>query len=431
MEVLKIKTFLFVLLVLFTFQLFFSPVYAITNEEIFRNDLDTQMYQIFHITQNEKKIDKQRENIHRIIEEDTAELSKIMENKNTENKEEIIEKILYDKFDKLQKSKDNNENNEHKIAFALEMIFSALNDKNLSFSNKNEQISFFLDIITKTDETVGYIYILGLMGNYPNNNEIIKFIENNEKLSLLVGYQYLIGKPNKDYKKAKYYFTKSAEKGNNIAKFALAGLYEYGLGVDKNEENAMYHFKQVYENGENYYSPYHIGEMYFKGKGNIPKDYNLALKWFNISAENGNKYANNRLGDMYKKGLGVDKNYQKAFNLYEKASNNGCSESQYNIAMMYFKGIGLEEDYDQGLSWLQTSANNGYAEAQYALAVILLNSSDYYTDSNTEQKAINLLKSASKQGHEEAKTLLKRFHKYSTGIDVIKTRDFFKNQDDD
>ena len=99
--------------------------------------------------------------------------------------------------------------------------------------------------------------------------------------------------------------------------------------------------------------------------------------------------------------------------------------------MMYFKGIGVEEDYDQGLSWLQTSADNGYAEAQYALAVILLSSSDYYTDSNTEQKAINLLKSASKQGHEEAKTLLNRFNKYSTGIDVIKTRDFFKNQDDD
>ena len=305
MELLKIKTFLFVLLVLFTFQLFFSPVYAITNEEIFRNDLDTQINQTFGI-QNKEKIAKQMENIQRIIKEDMAELFTI--NENTENKE-TIEKLLSDKFQKI------NENNEYKIAFALEMIFSALNDKNLSFSNKNEQISFFLDMITKTNETVGYMSIIIIMREYSNNKEIIKFVENNDKLSLFKGYLNL----HEDYKKAKYYFTKSAEKGNNIAKFALAGLYEYGLGVDKNEENAMYHFKQVYGNGENNYSPYHIGEMYFKGKGNIPKDYNLALKWFNISAENGNKYANNRLGDMYKKGLGVDKNYQKAFNLYKKA----------------------------------------------------------------------------------------------------------------
>ena len=71
---------------------------------------------------------------------------------------------------------------------------------------------------------------------------------------------------------------------------------------------------------------------------------------------------------------------------------------------------------------LKYSADNGYAEAQYSYAVILQNSSDYYLK---EDDIMYYLRMASKQGHAEAKELLRKTNKYQKGIDVIKDRSDF------
>jgi len=221
---------------------------------------------------------------------------------------------------------------------------------------------------------------------------IKEYFENNMYDCLLLADGYFTPPEKKSSfghndQKAMYYFKKAAELGHKLGAFAVAGMYECGIGVEKDYERAVYWYKKAYELGEFTYSSFHIGEIYFKGKGNVAKDYKSAYNWY-----------------------------------YKASKYNNNAKAQYRLAMMYFKGLGVEEDYLQGLQLLKYSADDGYAEAQYSYAVILLNSSDYYLK---EDDIMYYLRMASKQGHAEAKELLRKTNKYQKGIDVIKDRSDF------
>ncbi len=63
----------------------------------------------------------------------------------------------------------------------------------------------------------------------------------------------------------------------------------------------------------------YVGEIYLKGLGIAP-DYELAALWFKKSATQGFNRAKTNLGYLYEQGLGVDKDQTKALNLYREAS---------------------------------------------------------------------------------------------------------------
>jgi hypothetical protein len=63
----------------------------------------------------------------------------------------------------------------------------------------------------------------------------------------------------------------------------------------------------------------YVGEIYLKGLGIAP-DYDLAALWFKKSAAQGFGRAKTNLGYLYEQGLGVDKDQTKALNLYREAS---------------------------------------------------------------------------------------------------------------
>ncbi len=63
----------------------------------------------------------------------------------------------------------------------------------------------------------------------------------------------------------------------------------------------------------------YVGEIYLKGLGIAP-DYDLAALWFKKSATQGFSRAKTNLGYLYEQGLGVEKDQTKALNLYREAS---------------------------------------------------------------------------------------------------------------
>jgi len=63
----------------------------------------------------------------------------------------------------------------------------------------------------------------------------------------------------------------------------------------------------------------YVGEIYLKGLGIAP-DYDLAAIWFKKSAAQGFGRAKTNLGYLYEQGLGVEKDQTKALNLYREAS---------------------------------------------------------------------------------------------------------------
>lgn len=101
-------------------------------------------------------------------------------------------------------------------------------------------------------------------------------------------------------------------------------------------------------------------------------DYNniVGRKIFEESAENGNSYAQQCLGEWFYNGTGVfPKDRDLSFYWYRKAAENGENESQFRISNMYFTGYGIEKDPRKGFMWCKKAAEQGYQEAQYSLGV--------------------------------------------------------------
>ena len=71
---------------------------------------------------------------------------------------------------------------------------------------------------------------------------------------------------------------------------------------------------------------YNLGLMYEEGEG-IRQNYNMAMKWYQDSADQDDADAQYRIGVLYAQGKGVTKNKQQAQQWYQVACNNGNSRS--------------------------------------------------------------------------------------------------------
>ena len=91
------------------------------------------------------------------------------------------------------------------------------------------------------------------------------------------------------------------------------------------------------------------------------------------AAERGNVKAQNNLGVMYEKGLGVHQDYTQAMKWYRKAAEQGLAQAQSNLGVMYGKGQGIRQDDKQAVYWYRKAAEQGNAKAQYNLGLMYAN----------------------------------------------------------
>ncbi len=88
-------------------------------------------------------------------------------------------------------------------------------------------------------------------------------------------------------------------------------------------------------------------------------DYATALKEWRPLAERGHANAQDNLGLMYTKGLGVPQDYAAAVKWYRKAAEQGHAGAQMRLGVMYIEGIGVPKDDILAYMWLNHSAANG------------------------------------------------------------------------
>jgi hypothetical protein len=70
--------------------------------------------------------------------------------------------------------------------------------------------------------------------------------------------------------------------------------------------------------------------MYEEGLG-VPQDCKEAVKWYRLSAEQGDASAQCSLGEMHYGGEGVPQDYAEAIRLWKLAAEQGDEEAQYNL----------------------------------------------------------------------------------------------------
>ena len=82
-----------------------------------------------------------------------------------------------------------------------------------------------------------------------------------------------------------------------------------------------------------------LGAMYYE-----QKEFDLALKYYELAAEYGNIYAISGLGYIWYYGRTGEVNYEKAFYYYDKARQMGNLAAAYKVADMYKNGYYVEQD---------------------------------------------------------------------------------------
>ena len=158
---------------------------------------------------------------------------------------------------------------------------------------------------------------------------------------------------------------------NDSSDFSLSKLviYEYlGLGTDKNYKNSLENLKKIKSNVEkNFLASYLL--LNEDKKNSI--DYVSSLEEL-ANKKNGN--ANEILGDLYLKGVFVEKNYKKAKKYYENAILNGNINSIEKLSDLYLKE---ETDFfsdKEAVNILEKNSNKNISTIFFKIAEIYANS---------------------------------------------------------
>jgi TPR repeat protein len=191
---------------------------------------------------------------------------------------------------------------------------------------------------------------------------------------------------------------KIAEQGNPIFQRALGQYYSLGIGVEKDEAEAVKWYQKAAEQGDEEAQLYMSG-CYRDGTV-VEQDEDESLKWLKKAADQGNAKAQCKLGHRYATGDHVNVNKALAVRLYHNAAEQGDAEAQYKFGQAYAEGMGtLMPDKNMARIWYQKAAEQGNIEAQYELGQM-------YAEECDDDMAAIWYRKAAEQGYQEAKERL-------------------------
>jgi TPR repeat protein len=112
-------------------------------------------------------------------------------------------------------------------------------------------------------------------------------------------------------------------------------------------------------------SQFNVALMYEKGIG-VGKDEKEAVVWYGRSASQGNAAAQFNLGVLYEHGRGTPVDFAKANEWYRKAAVQGDALAIGNLGMLYVRGQGVKENKTAGLALLLVSATQDSSPQNHA-----------------------------------------------------------------
>lgn len=113
-----------------------------------------------------------------------------------------------------------------------------------------------------------------------------------------------------------------------------------------------------------------IATRYAEGIGGVTVDMMAAASWYEKAAELGFAPAQYRIGNMYEKGLGVDRDLQKARGWYEQAAEAGNASAMHNLAVLYAMGVDGPADNKLAAKWFVKAAELGVKDSQFNLGIL-------------------------------------------------------------
>lgn len=151
------------------------------------------------------------------------------------------------------------------------------------------------------------------------------------------------------------------EEGYTVAAHQLGKFYRDDLSTLRDHEKAKEWFRRSAEAG-NDFSEYALGKLLLTQKRTVE-----ALEWLDKAAEQGNQFARYRLGKIYLTGEPVPKDVAKALAYLTASADQGNQFAQYTLGKLYLLGRDVPPDREQAREWLIRSAVQGNEYARFFL----------------------------------------------------------------
>jgi uncharacterized protein len=197
-----------------------------------------------------------------------------------------------------------------------------------------------------------------------------------------------------DSDQAQRWYQTAAQAGHAQAQLALARLLER-----RSSQEAVLWYRRAAEQGEAQ-AQFAMGRMCCAGEL-LAQDFLQGLSWYVRAAEQGHStalvtlgrlcngdlqhiaaacfsqaaaagsaQAQYLLGQQYALGQGLAKDTAQAFLCYAQAAEQGLAEAEAALGVAYRNGLGVEKDFSLAFHWLQKAAAQGHAQAQWHLGAL-------------------------------------------------------------
>ena len=233
----------------------------------------------------------------------------------------------------------------------------------------------------------------GFFAGYPRYDVAFIYLDRAAKLDH-AGANYMIGNmyvrkllgsgSNEELQMGYDYLKKSYELGNVAACNLIGNMYLNGTyPLKKDIDKAITYYKKACEN--NYaYAFNNLGKLE-ENRGNLKE----AFEYYLISADLGESWACNKVGEYYRLGL-IEKDMERAFYYYNRALDSNyrtrCYYTYYNLAKYFYSSgygeIVLSKDIKLMLEYYEIASNNGILNATLELFY-------YYCDNYIKKRKEN------------------------------------------
>lgn len=195
----------------------------------------------------------------------------------------------------------------------------------------------------------------------------------------LLGMCYEFGEGiDEDENKAFEWYKKAAEQGFDYGEYEVGRCFYFGFGVKKDIHKALEWFKRAFIQNL-IESIYYIGECYIE-----LNNFTEALKWYRKGAEKNDTNCQNAIGVRYFNGEGVKKSNPDAFFWFRRAAENGNALGERNLGYCYMNGFGTSKNLDEAERWLRKAVEDGDESAQELLDELGVAENGYDSSNKTE-----------------------------------------------
>lgn len=208
-----------------------------------------------------------------------------------------------------------------------------------------------------------------------------------------------------DEAKAMGLLKQSAQAGCEEAKCDLAFAYMFDwVNIGKDEEKGKEMLEELIKQTKNTTVLSRYAGLLFFGGGPYEEDQEKAIRILKTVEDKDNPYYLDLMGAIYTTGTDkIEVDAKKAIEFYTKAFENGRKYSAYRLQSIYTAGYGeIKADKAKRVEWLNRGIESNEIHCMVDMALLSITEDGTYKDMHNPQKAIDLLKRATRHGSGKA-----------------------------